>query len=113
MLDMKFLLKQVARTETVAYWAHGLLGAFCLMVLMDENYLLYYVFYFPAAITLTLLTIVWGIASIPTAYLSLLLVAVLVKDFENPLLAAYVVCCIAIIGYRIFRSVLDGHAKAP
>ena len=101
MFRPKLLFRQIIRTKTVAYWAHGLLGAFFLMVLIDENYMLYYVFLFPAAIALTLITIIWGFTSIPTAILSLLLIAVVIGDFKNPELAAYLIGCLVIVGYRI------------
>ena len=101
MLRPKLLLKQILRTETVAYWAHGLFGAFLLMVLIDKNYMLYWVFYYPVSIPLTLITIIWGFTSIPTATLSLLLIAVVIGDFKNPELAAYLIGCLVIIGYRI------------
>ena len=112
MLAPKLFSKQIIRPETVAYWAHGFCGAFFLMVLIDENYMLYYVFFFPAAIGLTLLTIIWGFISIPTAILSLLLIGVVVEDFENPMLTAYVIWCLIMVGYRISRLVMDRHANA-
>lgn len=103
MLKPKFLFKQIIQTETVAYWAHGLFVAFFIMVLIDENYILFYVFYFPAAIALTFLTVIWGLFSVPTAILSLLLVGVVLEDFSGPVLHAYVLAWFIIVGYHVFR----------
>ena len=102
MFAPKLFSKQIIRPETAAYWAHGFCGAFFLMVLIDENYMLYYVFLFPAAVGLTLLAVIWGFTSMPTAILSLILIGVVVTDFKNPMLAAYVILCLVIVGYRIF-----------
>ena len=103
MLEPKFLFKQIIQTETVAYWAHVFFVAFFIMVLIDENYMLYYVFYFPAAIVLTFLTVIWGLFSVPTAVLSLLLVGVVLEDFSGPMLHAYILAWFIIVGYRVFR----------
>ncbi len=112
MLGSKLLFKEILRTEIVAYWAHGFCGSFFLMVLIDENFMLFYVFFFPVAIGLTILAIIWGFTSIPTAILSLLLIGVVVEDFKNPMLTAYVIWCLVIVGYRIYRFIIDQHAKA-
>jgi hypothetical protein len=103
MLKPKFLFKKIIQTETVAYWAHGFFVAFFIMVLIDENYMLYYVFYFPAAIVLTFLTVIWGLFSVPTAVLSLLLVGVVLENFSGPMLHAYVLAWFIIVGYHVFR----------
>ncbi len=74
--------------------------------------MLYYVFLFPVAIGATLLTIILGFTSIPTAFLSLLLIGVvLVGDFKNPELGAYVLCCMAIIGFRASRAVIRSSKR--
>ena len=103
MFGPKLLYKQIIRTETVAYWAHGFLVAFFLMVLIDENYMLYFVFLFPATFGLTFLAVIWGLFSVPTAVLSLLLVGVVLEDFSGPMLHAYVLAWFIIVGYHVFR----------
>ena len=81
------------------------------MVLVDENFMLFYVYLFPIGIGLTLLAVIWGFASVPTTILSLLLVGVVVEDFSGPLLLAYVLAYLLIVGYRVYRLVEDRYTQ--
>ena len=81
------------------------------MVLLDENYMLYYIYLFPVGIGLTLLAVIWGFASVPTAFLSLFLAAVVYQDFSRPPLYAYVLTYLIIAGYRISRIIMDWYKQ--
>lgn len=106
------LFKSILRYATVAYWAHGLLVAFFVMVLFDENLMLLYVYLFPIGFGLTLLAVIWGFASVPTAFLSLFLIAVVLEDFSRLSLYAYIVTYVIIVGYQLSRILMNQDTQA-
>ena len=98
--------------ETAAYWTHGLIGAFMLIVSIDVNYILYVLFLFPVAFSASFIAMIIGLVSLPTAILSLFLLGIFLKGPDGPIVNVYVLACFIIVGYRIFRIVIDRYMQA-
>ena len=82
------------------------------MVLFDENLTLLYVYLFPIGFGLTLLAVIWGFASVPTAFLSLFLIAAVLGDFSRLSLYAYIITYAIIVGYRLSLFLLNRETRA-
>lgn len=82
------------------------------MFLFDENLMLLYVYLFPIGFGLTLLAVIWGFASVPTAFLSLFLIAAVLEDFSRLSLYAYILTYTIIVGYRLSRFLLNRETRA-
>ena len=107
------LVKLRAGLETTAYWAHGIYGAILfLMLVLEPEAIGLVILFFPIALPLTILTILSGFFSIQTAILSLLLIGILTEASNGPMINAYVLAWVLIIGYRIFRIVKDRDRQA-
>jgi hypothetical protein len=63
-------------------------------------------FGFPVLIGIAIVALVWGLFSIPTAVLSLLLVGTLIGGSPDTLLRIYILASFFIIGYQIHRAIL-------
>ena len=81
------------------------------MVLFDENYRFAYAYLFPVAISLIGLAVILGFASVPTAILSLFLIAVVLEEFSGLSLYAYILTYMIIVGYRLSRILINRHTQ--
>jgi len=96
-----------SRLEVIAYWTHGLIGAFMLLVSIDYNYMLYVVFLFPVTFPAAFIAVIIGFFSIPTAILSLFLIGIFLEAPHGPMVNAYVLAWFIIVGYRIHRLLMS------
>jgi len=92
--------------EAIAFVTHGLCVAFLLLQSQQfpfgSSFIL--ISYFGFAVVP--LAIIYGLKSIPTAILSLLLIGVVVTAPHSPLTHSYIGIWFIIVGYRIYRVLM-------
>jgi hypothetical protein len=104
---MNFSSEKRARIAAPAYWFHGLCACYVFAILSGgegwgQVLLMLSMFLF---IPMAFLAFFIGLATVPTALLSLLLLGVLIEPPGDIIHPAYVLTCFLFIGVRVGRSV--------
>lgn len=93
---------------TIAYWAHGVIGAAFFLNGLDPQAVGLLLVFFPI---ITVIAGFFGLFSIPTAILTILLVAIYFPRHADPFIYAYIVAWIVIVGYRIFQFLVGQYDR--
>ncbi len=89
--------------EAIAFVTHGLCVAFLLLQSLQYSFGSSIILIIYSGFAVVPLAIFFGLKSIPTAILSLLLIGVIVTAPHSPLTLGYIVIWFIIVGYSIYR----------